>query len=345
VVPVTFGHLWLRHFGHLERAVVSIDVVRVSKPVVCTLRLSVRVFIPLPDVKKPKTLVLTFWTLVLESFGNLRKHVPLYNRRFFQYGGGKGFFIRLWCYGRGMRSDHHSYLSNGCNVLWKRFVHGNNGGPTPVTNWHRFVETVCTRKSWWSNPRRRLTPVTRCFIGLSLPYPLKPPSLTEWQIDRRNELIYKISGNKQWDLISNFFSPPRPAHGFRNLVFVNWGVAESTLQINGSEPRFYQLGGYRIGLADLQVEMACHRQTRELIYISGTRDFRTPVPTPLQPLRTHNGPNRRCASIKTSRVYPQVINPGIYSLTRHEKTQNPGSDILNLGSRKFWKFPKTRSSI
>jgi hypothetical protein len=28
-----------------------------------------------------------------------------------------------------------------------------------------------------------------------------------------------------------------------------------------------------------------------------------------------------------------------------EKTQNPGSDILNLGSRKFWKFPKTRSSI
>jgi hypothetical protein len=28
-----------------------------------------------------------------------------------------------------------------------------------------------------------------------------------------------------------------------------------------------------------------------------------------------------------------------------EKTQNPGSDILNLGSRKFWKFLKTRSSI
>jgi len=28
-----------------------------------------------------------------------------------------------------------------------------------------------------------------------------------------------------------------------------------------------------------------------------------------------------------------------------EKTQNPGSDILNLGSRKFWKFPKTRSFI
>ncbi len=28
-----------------------------------------------------------------------------------------------------------------------------------------------------------------------------------------------------------------------------------------------------------------------------------------------------------------------------EKTQNPDSDILNLGSRKFWQFPKTCSSI
>ncbi len=28
-----------------------------------------------------------------------------------------------------------------------------------------------------------------------------------------------------------------------------------------------------------------------------------------------------------------------------EKTQNPSSDILNLGSRKFWKFSKTHSSI
>ncbi len=36
--------------------------------------------------------------------------------------------------------------------------------------------------------------------------------------------------------------------------------------------------------------------------------------------------------LEPSRVYPQVISSGIYSLTRHEKTQNPGSDILNLGS-------------
>jgi len=60
VVPVTFGHSWLRHSSHLERAVVSIDVVRVSEPTVCTLRLSIRVFTPLLDVRKPKTLVLTF---------------------------------------------------------------------------------------------------------------------------------------------------------------------------------------------------------------------------------------------------------------------------------------------
>jgi hypothetical protein len=90
-------------------------------------------------------------------------------------GGGKGFYIRLWCGGRGMQSDRHSYPSDGYNALWRRFVHGNRGGP--------------------------------------------------------------------------------------------------------------------------------------------------------------------------SRVYPQVISPGIYSLTRREKTQNLGSDILNLGSRKLWKFPKTRSFI
>ncbi len=60
VVLVTFGHPWLRHSNHLERAVVSIDVVRVSKPAVCTLMLSVRVFTPLLDVRKLKTPVLTF---------------------------------------------------------------------------------------------------------------------------------------------------------------------------------------------------------------------------------------------------------------------------------------------
>jgi hypothetical protein len=78
---------------------------------------------------------------------------------------------------------------------------------------------------------------------------------------------------------------------------------------------------------------------------SGTRDLHTPVATPLQPPQTRSGPDRCCAGIRTNRVYPQVIIPGIYSLTRCEKIQNPDFDILNLGSRKFWKFPKTRSSI
>jgi len=62
------------------------------------------------------------------------------------------------------------------------------------------------------------------------------------------------------------------------------------------------------------------------------------VATPLQSPRTRSGLDRRCANIRISRVYPQVISPGIYSLTRREKTQNPGFDILNLSSRKFWKI-------
>jgi hypothetical protein len=82
-----------------------------------------------------------------------------------------------------------------------------------------------------------------------------------------------------------------------------------------------------------------------LFITSGTHDLWTPVATPLQPPRTRSGPDRRCAGIRINHVYFHVISPGIYSLTRHEKTQNPSSDILNLGSRKFWKFSKTRSSI
>jgi hypothetical protein len=75
------------------------------------------------------------------------------------------------------------------------------------------------------------------------------------------------------------------------------------------------------------------------------KELVVPMATPLQPPRTRSGLDQRCAGIKTSRVYPQVISLGIYSLTRLEKTQNPDSDILNLGSQKFWKFPKTRSFI
>jgi len=139
VVPVTFGHPWLHHSSHPERAVVPTDVVRVSEPAVCTLRLSIRVFTPLPDVRKPKTLVMTFWTLVPESFGNFQNTLFYITAGSFGSGGGegKGFYIRFWCGGRGMRSDRHSYPSDGYNVLWRRFVHRNYGGSTPVTNWHR----------------------------------------------------------------------------------------------------------------------------------------------------------------------------------------------------------------
>jgi hypothetical protein len=41
VVPVTFGHPWLRHSSHLERVVVPTNVVQVSEPAVCTFRLSI----------------------------------------------------------------------------------------------------------------------------------------------------------------------------------------------------------------------------------------------------------------------------------------------------------------
>jgi len=67
-----------------------------------------------------------------------------------------------------------------------------------------------------------------------------------------------------------------------------------------------------------------------IIITSDTRDLRTPVATPLQPPWTCSGPDRCCAGIRTSCVYPHVINPGIYSFTRHEKTQNP--------KPRFWHF-------
>jgi hypothetical protein len=163
VVLVTFGHPWLRHSSHPERAMVPTDVVRVSELVVCTLRLSVRVFTPLPDGGEK-----TQNPLVPESFGNFWKHAPLYNRRFFRYwgGGGEGFYIRLWCGGKGMRSDHHSFPSDGCDALWKSGL---------------GLYTWPVRKPWWSNPRHRLTPVARCFTGLSLPHPPKPLMQTDWQ--------------------------------------------------------------------------------------------------------------------------------------------------------------------
>jgi hypothetical protein len=76
-----------------------------------------------------------------------------------------------------------------------------------------------------------------------------------------------------------------------------------------------QLGLYKTSLYSRSKD-ATTKDFKLLIITSGTRDLRTPVAMPLQPPRMRNGPDRRCAGIRTSRVYPQVISPGIYSLTR-----------------------------
>jgi hypothetical protein len=129
---MTFGHPWLHHSSHPECAVVPTDVVRVSEPAVCTLRLPIRVFTPLHDVRKPKTLVLTFWTLVPQSFGNFRNMFFYITASSFGSGGGRGRFL-------------YPPL-----VRWERdairlsFL--------PFGRLQCFVETVCTQKPWWSNP-------------------------------------------------------------------------------------------------------------------------------------------------------------------------------------------------
>jgi hypothetical protein len=112
--------------------VVPTNVVRVSEPTVCTLRLSVRVFIPLPDesekTQNPDSDILNlgsqkFLYIIVGSFGSGGG------------GGGEGFYIRLWCGGRGMRSNRHSFPSDGCDALWR-------SGPG--------LYTWPVRKPWWS---------------------------------------------------------------------------------------------------------------------------------------------------------------------------------------------------
>jgi hypothetical protein len=79
VVPVTFRHPWLRHSSHPERVVVPIDVVRVSEPAVCTLRLSVRVFTPLPDggekTQNPSSDILNFGSRKFWKFPKTRSSI------------------------------------------------------------------------------------------------------------------------------------------------------------------------------------------------------------------------------------------------------------------------------
>ncbi len=109
------------------------DVVRVLEPAVCTLKLSVQVFTPLPDksekTQNPDSDILNlgsrkFLYITAGSFGSGGGG-----------GGGGGFYIRLWCAGRGMRSDRHSFPSDGCDVLWR-------SGPS--------LYTWPVQKPWWS---------------------------------------------------------------------------------------------------------------------------------------------------------------------------------------------------
>ncbi len=118
---------------------VPIDVVQVSEPAVCTLRLSVQVFTPLPDggekTQNPDSNILNLGSKVLEISENTLLYIIADS--FGSGGGGEGFYIRLWCGEREMRSDRHSFPSDGCDALWR-------SGPG--------LYTWLVRKPWWSNP-------------------------------------------------------------------------------------------------------------------------------------------------------------------------------------------------
>jgi len=106
VVPMTFGHPWLRHSNHPKRFVWS--------PKQRGSQNNTR------GSKHPENTLLYITT---GFFGS--------------GGGGEGFYICLWCGGRGMRSDRHSFPSDDCDALWR-------SGPG--------LYTWPVRKPWWSNP-------------------------------------------------------------------------------------------------------------------------------------------------------------------------------------------------
>jgi hypothetical protein len=104
-----------------------------------------------------------------------------------------------------MRSDRHSYPSDGCNALWKRFVHENRGGPTLVTDWHR-------------------SPVTS--LASPSPTPQNPRQIdrqTDRQMDGCSELIYMIYlgdlGPKSWKGVSSYLQGW--SHVFKTILWNN----------------------------------------------------------------------------------------------------------------------------
>jgi len=164
---MTFGHPWLRHSSHPERAVVLTNVVRVSEPAVCTFRLSIRVFTPLPDVRKPKTLVLTFWTLVPESFGNFQNTLFYITAGSFGSGGGKG---KVFIFASGA-------VGEGCDptvILTLRTA-------TMFCGDGLYTETMVVQPPSQTDTGRPL---------LHRPLPPPPPKTSVRQTDRCSELIY-----------------------------------------------------------------------------------------------------------------------------------------------------------
>ncbi len=117
----------------------------------------------LTGVRKPKNPVLIFWTLVFESFGNFRKHVPHITTGSFDRGGEGRFLYPPLVRGRGMWSDRHFFPSDGCDALWKSGL---------------GLYTWPVQKPWWYTGR------------LLLHRPLPPPPPKTPVTDRRSELIY-----------------------------------------------------------------------------------------------------------------------------------------------------------
>jgi hypothetical protein len=78
------------------------------------------------------------YLFVFSSF-NMKPHETSVTKNIFPYqrylGGGEGFYIRLWCGGRRMRSDRHSFSSDSCDALWR-------SGPG--------LYTWPVRQPWWS---------------------------------------------------------------------------------------------------------------------------------------------------------------------------------------------------
>jgi len=135
---------------------------------------------PYPTWENPKPRFWHFehWFLkVLEIFKNTLLYITVASFDSGR-GGGEGFYIRLWCGGRGMWSDRHSYPSDSCKLCGDDL----------------YMKTMVVQPSSQTNTGRPL---------LHRPFPPPPPKnprQTDRQMDERNELIYKICTCDSWML-------------------------------------------------------------------------------------------------------------------------------------------------